>query len=59
MDTKTYWLEFISGTIDRLYQKDNLNIKKSSAYNDGIKHTMIKEIEEKLYQKIIDELIKQ
>ena len=55
MDSKTYWLEFISGVIDRLYQGKDIDMDKSFAYNEGIKYTMIEETTEK-YQKTIDEL---
>ncbi len=58
MEAKKYWLEFISGIIDRSYQKKDIDENKPFAYNDGIRYAAIKEMEEKLYKKTIDELAK-
>lgn len=57
MEARKYWLEFIGGVIDRSYQKKDMDENRSSAYNDGIKYAAIKEVEEALYRKTIDELV--
>lgn len=58
MDNKGYWFEFISGVISRVYENVTIDIKRSWGYNDGIRFALYKEIEQKLYSRVIEELIK-
>lgn len=58
MEAKEYWLGFISGLIDRMYLKKDMDANQPFAYNDGIRFVIIKEMSEVLYQKTINELVK-
>ena len=58
MDDKGYWLEFISGVIAKSYENALIDVNRSWGYNDGIKFTIYKEMEKKLYDRVIEGLTK-